>query len=81
MLILLPSDGQATNELVSEGFGLSNGAQSTDGNLLSVELNRPLGEAEPLLDNSGLDKERSTDKDAAIIKKDKRLFTIGSICN
>ena len=50
-----PSDCQATDELVSEGFGLSNGAQSTDGNLLGVKLNRPLGEAEPLLDNGGLE--------------------------
>ena len=48
-----PSDGQATYELVLEGFGLSNGAQSTNGNLLGVELNRSLGDAEPLLDNGG----------------------------
>jgi len=49
----LPSDGQSSDELVSEGLSLGNGAQTTDGDLFSVELDGSLGEAEPLLNDGG----------------------------
>ena len=49
----LPSDGQSSDELVSEGLGLGDSAQTSDCDLLSVQLDRSLGEAEPLLNDSG----------------------------
>ena len=47
-----PSDSQTTDELVSERLGLSDGAETTDSDLLSVELDGALGEVESLLNDS-----------------------------
>ena len=48
----LPSDSQSSDELVSEGLGLGDGAETADGHLLSVELDGALREVEPLLNDS-----------------------------
>ena len=47
------SDGQATDELVPHALGLGDGAETAGGDLLGVELDRSLGEVEPLLDDGG----------------------------
>ena len=48
-----PPDGETSDELVAKGLGLGDGAESTGGNLLGVQLNGALGEVEPLLDDAG----------------------------
>jgi hypothetical protein len=50
--VALPSNSQTTDEFVSEGLGLGDGAETTDSDLLGVQFNRTLGEVEPLLNNS-----------------------------
>mmetsp|Transcript_32025 Transcript_32025/g.53811 ORF Transcript_32025/g.53811 Transcript_32025/m.53811 type:complete len:237 (+) Transcript_32025:412-1122(+) len=45
--------GEATDQLVTEGLGLGDGAQAAVGDLLGVQLNGPLREVEPLLDDRG----------------------------
>ena len=47
------TDGKTSDELVSEGFALSDSAESSVGNLLGVELDGSLLESESLLDNRG----------------------------
>jgi hypothetical protein len=49
----LPAHGEATDQLVAEGLGLGDGAQAAVGDLLGVQLNGPLREVEPLLDDRG----------------------------
>merc|ERR1719225_1739306 len=46
-------DGQTSDQLVTERLGLGNGAQTTSGHLLSVQLDGSLGEVESLLDDAG----------------------------
>ena len=48
-----PSDSQASDELVSEGLGLGDGAKTPGGHLLGVEFDRALWEVEPLLNGAG----------------------------
>ena len=48
-----PSDGEAVEELVSEGLALSDGAETTVLDLGGVERDGVLGELEPLLDQRG----------------------------
>merc|ERR1719305_1407055 len=48
-----PPDGETSDELVTEGLSLGNGAETAGGDLLSVKLDGALGEVEPLLDNAG----------------------------
>merc|ERR1712062_960459 len=48
-----PPDGQTSDQLVAERLGLSDGAQTTSGHLLSVQLNGTLGEVESLLNDAG----------------------------
>lgn len=48
--INIPSHGKTTEELVSEGLGLGDGAQSSELDLLGIQLQRVLGELESLLD-------------------------------
>merc|ERR1712019_174542 len=45
--------GQTSDQLVTERLGLGDGAQTTGGHLLSVQLNGSLGEVESLLDHAG----------------------------
>mmetsp|Transcript_421 Transcript_421/g.993 ORF Transcript_421/g.993 Transcript_421/m.993 type:complete len:202 (+) Transcript_421:20-625(+) len=45
--------GEAAEQLVAEGLSLGDGAQTTVGHLLGVELHGALGEAEPLLHQRG----------------------------
>jgi hypothetical protein len=47
------TDSNAVEELVLEGLALSNGAETTERNLLGVQLNGVLGELEALLDQGG----------------------------
>lgn len=49
--MILPSDGETANELISEGFSLSDGAETASSDLLGVQLNGVLWEVEPLLDD------------------------------
>lgn len=49
----VPTDGKTTEELVTEGLALSDGVKTTVLDLLGVELNGALGEAETLLDEGG----------------------------
>ena len=48
-----PPDSETSDELVTEGLGLGNGAETAGGHLLCVELHGALGEVEPLLDDAG----------------------------
>merc|ERR1712062_497097 len=45
--------GSLSAQLVAERLGLSDGAQTTSGHLLSVQLNGTLGEVESLLNDAG----------------------------
>merc|ERR1712064_134888 len=47
------SDCKTSNELVSERLSLGDGAQTTGGNLLSIEFNSSLWEVESLLNQTG----------------------------
>ena len=47
------SDGKATLELVSEGFALGDGAETSVGDLLGEELDGAVLDLESLLDQSG----------------------------
>ena len=49
----LPSDSQSSDQLVSERLSLCDGAETTSGHLLGVQLDGVLGEVEPLLDDGG----------------------------
>lgn len=49
----LPSDGERLKEFVSEGLSLGNGAETTVGDTLGVELDSSLGETKSLLDDGG----------------------------
>ena len=51
--IACPTDSQASDKLVTERLGLSDGAETPGGHLLGVELDGVLGEVEPLLDHAG----------------------------
>lgn len=48
-----PTDGKTAEELVAERLALSDGVEATVLDLLGVELDRALGEAETLLDERG----------------------------
>ena len=48
-----PPDGETSDELVTEGLSLGDGAETAGGDLLGVKLDGALGEVEPLLDNAG----------------------------
>ena len=48
-----PPDGETSDELVTKRLGLGDGAESTGGHLLSIQLDGALGEVEPLLDDAG----------------------------
>ena len=45
----VPANGKTTEELVTERLSLSNGTETSVGNLLSVKLNTVLRESESLL--------------------------------
>ena len=47
------ADGETTEELVAERFGLGDSAETTVGDLFGVEFNGALGELEALLNNGG----------------------------
>lgn len=47
----LPSDGEATEKLVSKGLGLSNGAEPPVVNLLGIKLHAVFREIESLLND------------------------------
>merc|ERR1712179_493244 len=49
--IASPSDGKTSNELVTQGFSLGDGTETTGGNLLSIKLDSSFGEVETLLHN------------------------------
>src|SRR4051812_41282372 len=49
--LALPPHGKTAQELVLEGLSLRNGAQGAVEHALSIELDRALGEVEPLLDD------------------------------
>jgi hypothetical protein len=51
--LYLPPDGQTSQKLVPQGLGLSDGTETSVLDLLSVELQRVLGELEPLGNQSG----------------------------
>ena len=51
--VRLPADSKATKELVTEGFALGDSRKTTVLDLLSVELERVVGELEALLDERG----------------------------
>merc|ERR1719333_616007 len=51
--IACSSDSKTSNELVSERLSLSNGTQTTGGNLLSIELDGSLWEVKSLLNKTG----------------------------
>lgn len=48
-----PTDGKTAEELVAERLALGDGVEATVLDLLGVELDRSLGEAETLLDERG----------------------------
>eukprot|EP00976_Prorocentrum_cordatum_P072880 1180876-Prorocentrum_minimum.AAC.3 len=48
-----PAHSETTDKLVAEGLSLGDGAQTTVGNLLGVQLHGALREVEPLLDDRG----------------------------
>jgi hypothetical protein len=48
-----PADGETTEEFVTEGFGLGNGAKTSVVDLFGVKLNGVLREVESLLNEGG----------------------------
>jgi hypothetical protein len=51
--VIIPADGEASEELVAERLGLGDGAEAAVDDLLGVELHAVLGEVEPLLYDGG----------------------------